>query len=88
LKVPVLEESLEIEILLFGAAKSARGGDRLAVSLPEGATVGELRKELARHIDRRLVAASAVADESSILRPDHVVLEGVTLALLPPVGGG
>ena len=83
-----MEGIVEIEVLLFGALKNAGHGERLRVRLPEGATVGVLREELARCIDREIVAASAIADEAVILQAAHVVREGATLALLPPVGGG
>jgi molybdopterin converting factor subunit 1 len=81
--------TMRVDVLLFASLKDDVG-PCFAVELPNGATVGELRRALeaahpafARLGRRTLVAVNeAYADERDPLRPGDVV------AVLPPVAGG
>jgi molybdopterin converting factor subunit 1 len=81
---------MTIRVRLFARAKDLVGASTVTVELPEGATVGELRRRLAR--ERPALAsllersAIAVGDEFA---DDRLTLpRGAEVALLPPVSGG
>jgi molybdopterin converting factor subunit 1 len=77
-------------VLLFARLKELAGAAVIAVDLPEGATVGDLRRALvAQHpglaalLPHCLFAVNdAYADESTVLPADAQV------ACIPPVSGG
>jgi molybdopterin converting factor subunit 1 len=79
-----------IRVRLFARAKDLVGASTVTVELPEGATVGELRRQLAKEhptlaglLER---SAFAVGDEFA---DDPLALPlGSEVALLPPVSGG
>jgi molybdopterin converting factor subunit 1 len=81
---------MTIPVLLFARAKDLVGSERIAVSLPDGATVGALRAHLAAEhpklkglIERSAFAVNdEFADDATFLAPD------AEIALLPPVSGG
>jgi molybdopterin synthase catalytic subunit len=81
---------VRVRVLLFGAVREAVGEKELAVSLPDGARLADLRALLAREhavfgrYGERLLAAvnqAAGAAESPLRDGDEV-------AFLPPVSGG
>lgn len=81
---------MTLTVHLFARARELAGTDTLAVELPAGATVAELRRALAARVQglARLLEVSAVAvnhdfaDESRVLDPADEI------ALIPPVSGG
>src|SRR5262245_4678454 len=81
---------MTFEVRLFAGAKDLAGAESVRVELPEGATVGDLRRRLAA--DHPALAgllgrcAVAVNDEFA---DDGVPLpEAAEVAVLPPVSGG
>ena len=79
---------IAIQVRLFARAREIAGADVIAVALPEGATVGDLRRRLAEEHPRlsELVKRSALAVEQEFAEDDQPVRGEV--ALLPPVSGG
>lgn len=84
--------SVTLTIKLFGAFRAIALNGPVAISLPKGAGLPEVRTALKNALgDTRnagLVDESAFADERQIL-PEHTLFEkDIELALLPPVCGG
>jgi molybdopterin converting factor subunit 1 len=81
---------MTLRVHLFARARDLAGAASVAVDLPAGATVADLRRALAA-AQPALAAflghcAVAVGDEFAA---DDVVLDAATeVALLPPVSGG
>ena len=81
--------TFDVEVLLFAVHAERAGRSELTVTLPEGATVAELRAALGRagHASLltgqvRVAVNEALADERQPIRA------GDEVALIPPVAGG
>ncbi len=79
-----------VRIKLFARARDLAGAAELAVELPAGATVAELRRALAREHPSLagLLARSAVAVADDFAADTMVIPADAEVALLPPVSGG
>jgi molybdopterin converting factor subunit 1 len=81
---------MTVQVRLFARARDLAGADFLAVELPVDATVGDLRRRLAH--DRPALAGllerCAIAVNNEFAEPSHMLVQGVEVALLPPVSGG
>jgi molybdopterin converting factor subunit 1 len=81
---------MQVTVKLFGSIREAAGAKELAMSLPEGADVGDLRRLLARdhpsfeEMGHRL----RVAVNYEVVSGDTPLREGDEVAFLPPVSGG
>jgi len=77
-------------VRLFARAKDIAGADRIAVTLPEGSTVGDLRRHLAhlRPALSGLLERSAFAVDNEFAEDTVRLPAEAELALLPPVSGG
>jgi molybdopterin converting factor subunit 1 len=77
-------------VRLFARARDLAGADRIAVELPDGATVGDLRRRLAEVHPRlaELVARSALAVADEFAEDAQLLPPVAEIALLPPVSGG
>jgi molybdopterin converting factor subunit 1 len=81
---------MKVRVKLFAVAKELAGRDELAIDLPPGATVGDLRDAvvaaspaLARIVPHALWAVGAAyASDNTPLN------EQSEIALIPPVSGG
>ena len=81
---------MRIDVFCFASLREALGTPRLALDLPEGASVEVALAALAeRHAAVRPALASlrCAVGEEFVVR-EHVLRDGDTLALLPPVSGG
>jgi sulfur-carrier protein len=76
-----------VRVLLFAALRDA-AGPSVEVSVPAGATVRELRAELARVLPAALLARSAIAVNHEYAEDARAVSEGDEVAVIPPVSGG
>jgi molybdopterin synthase catalytic subunit len=77
--------SMTLQVKLFAMLKERAGRERIEVTLPEGATVGDLLGELSDLVGAmpvRVAVNREYAEEESALR------SGDELALIPPVSGG
>jgi molybdopterin synthase catalytic subunit len=78
------------EVLLFAGLRERAKSDRLVVELHDGATVADLRREIARThpalAERLGMCRVAVAQE--FVDDARVIAAGEEIALVPPVSGG
>ena len=81
---------MTVTVILFAAARDLAGADSLALDLPAGATVADLRAELARRVPAlaKFLAKSAVAVNHDFVEDDRVLAPGDEVAIIPPVSGG
>lgn len=86
---------MKIELGLFGAFRQFQPDARLELEVPEEARVADVRAAVASYgashwpgFDARLLASSAFASETTILRDGEPVPQDAWLAVLPPVSGG
>jgi molybdopterin converting factor subunit 1 len=81
---------MKLHVRLFARARDLGGADNVAVDLPSGATVADLRRRLvALHPKLAdLAGKCAVAVGAEFADDNATVKEGVEIALLPPVSGG
>jgi molybdopterin converting factor subunit 1 len=79
-----------VQVRLFARARDLAGTDCLAVELPDGATVGDLRRRLAVAAPslRGLLERSALAVNEEFAGDELLLPTQANVALLPPVSGG
>jgi molybdopterin converting factor subunit 1 len=81
---------MQCAVRLFARARDLAGADRVVIELPDGATVAELRGQLAL----RYPALTGLLERSALALNDEIADDRLTLprqaeiALLPPVSGG
>ncbi|MBA4063957.1 MAG: molybdopterin converting factor subunit 1 [Isosphaera sp.] len=77
-------------VLLFAAARDLAAADAVAVELPAGATVADLRAALAARVPglAPLLRRSSVAVNHDFAEDDRVIAPADELAVIPPVSGG
>ena len=81
---------MNLRVRLFAIARQAAGTEAVEVALPEDATVGQLRGELARRVPQlsgllphvTFAVGEQYADDQTVLS------ENVEVACIPPVSGG
>lgn len=81
---------MNVRIQLFAVARQLAGRDAIDLSLPDGATIGQLRRALAEStpalaavLPHVVFAVNAeYADDASVIPP------GASIACIPPVSGG
>jgi molybdopterin converting factor subunit 1 len=81
---------MTLPVLLFAAARDLAGSDVVRVELPPGATVADLRSELARRFPALapLLAKSALAVNHDFAEDSRVLAAADEVAIIPPVSGG
>ena len=81
---------MKVAVHLFARAKDLAGADVVTVSLPEGATVAELRRSLAASYPAlaKLLPHAALAVNNDFAEDFSSVPLNAEVALLPPVSGG
>jgi len=81
---------MKIEVQLFARARDLAGTGRLAVVLPENATVEDLRRRLIEMMPSlaSLLEQSALAVDDELAGAETPLSSGTEVALLPPVSGG
>ena len=81
---------MKIKVLFFASSRDIVGSKEIALEIPEGTSVGDLKRELVNQypgmasIQKVLsIAVNAdYADDSTVLQP------GDEVAFIPPVSGG
>jgi molybdopterin converting factor subunit 1 len=81
---------VNVHVKLFAVARQIAGHDEIEVRLSDGATVGDLRHEIAKQVPslapllpHLMIALDAeYADEDRPIRPEDEI------ACIPPVSGG
>ena len=81
---------MHVHVLLFGALKDLRAGEKESVELPDQATVAEFLREFLRAMPQfeKYAGSLAIAVNQEYALPTRVLRDGDELALLPPVSGG
>jgi molybdopterin converting factor subunit 1 len=81
---------MNVIVHLFARAKDLAGASSVAVDLAEGATVAQLRRQLAEHYPplARLLNHSAFAVNDDFADDSQPIPANAAVALLPPVSGG
>ncbi len=79
-----------VHVKMFARARDLAGVSEVSVTLPDGATVADLRRVLGREYPALsgLLARSALAVADEFATDADPLSEGVEVALLPPVSGG
>ncbi len=77
-------------VRLFARARDLAGTDAVTLDLPAGATVRDLRQQLAQRYPKLagLLERSAVAVDNEFADDQLTVPVSAEIALLPPVSGG
>jgi len=77
-------------VLLFAAARDLAGAGSLAIDLPLGATIADLRAALAQRTPAlaSLLAKSALAVNHDFAADDRILQPTDEVAVIPPVSGG
>ncbi|GIL11935.1 MAG: molybdenum cofactor biosynthesis protein D/E [Chloroflexota bacterium] len=81
---------MRVEVLLFATLKDAAGQNRLSVTLPDGATVGDVKRAVTALypvIEAHIEAAIAAVNQEYAFASD-AVHDGDEVAFFPPVSGG
>jgi molybdopterin converting factor subunit 1 len=81
---------MTITVKLFAAMRDLAGDETAVVELPDGATVGDVRRELAKQLPlaRTLLMSSGIAVNQDIAENDKVIAASDEVAAIPPVSGG
>jgi molybdopterin converting factor small subunit len=81
---------MQVSIKLFARAKDLAGADVVSVEVPNDATVGDLRRQLALAYPalKTLLERSALAVHDEFTGDSMVLPLNAEVALLPPVSGG
>jgi molybdopterin synthase catalytic subunit/molybdopterin synthase sulfur carrier subunit len=81
---------MKVRVKLFAAAKEVAGCDELAIDLPPGAKVADLRAAVVDLMPglQAIVRHSMWAVGSEYVRDDTKLSEQSDVALIPPVSGG
>ena len=81
---------MRLRILAFASATDAIGASTSELDLAEGATVGDLRRELVARYPALggVLSRSAIAVGGEIAEVGQRLAEGLEVAILPPVSGG
>jgi molybdopterin synthase sulfur carrier subunit len=81
---------MRIRIRLFAIARQAAGRDSVDLDLPEGATIAQLRRQLASQIPQiaGLVQPMLFAINAEYADDGATIPAGAEVACIPPVSGG
>ncbi len=81
---------MQLTVKLFGSLREEAGAKELALELPEGSRVTDLRELLVERFPvlERLGGRIAAAVNLEMAEEDHVLSDGDEVAFLPPVAGG
>lgn len=79
-----------VTVRLFAAARDAAGAEEISLSLPEGATVGDLRTALYQCAPslERWRGSLWIAVNNDYASDAAVIPPGAEIACFPPVSGG
>lgn len=81
---------MKVSVRLFAAAGQLAGCDLIELDLPEQATIGLLREELAASVPklRELVPRIMFAVDAEYVSDTTPIRGGTEVAAIPPVSGG
>jgi molybdopterin synthase catalytic subunit len=81
---------MQVTVKLFGSIREAAGAKELAVAVPEGSTVDDLRQLLARDHPsfEEMADRLRISVNYEFVQGESALSEGDEVAFLPPVSGG
>ena len=81
---------MNVRVLLFAAVRQTAGRDLLRLELPEGTTVGQLRRRLAEEVPQLsgLLERAMFAVNAEYARDTDEIPAGAEVACIPPISGG
>ena len=81
---------MKVCVRLFAVAKQAAGRDLVELELPDGATIAQLRRELAARVPQLsgFLGQMTFALDARYAADDALVPAGAEIACIPPVSGG
>ena len=84
------ENHVKLQVRLFAVARQVAGCDSIEVRLPDDATVGVLRFELARQVPAldALLPHLMIAVDNQYADDGRPLRAGEEIACIPPVSGG
>lgn len=85
-----MPDPVEIDVLLFAAARDTAGAEVLVVRVPPPATVAGVRAGIVAACPglADLAATARVAVDEEFRADDFLLPDGAEVALIPPVSGG
>ncbi len=81
---------MKVNVHLFAGLHDLLGRRNVSLELAEGATVAELREQLAREypVVTPFMSTLVAAVDEEYVTPEHPLRDGDEVALIPPVSGG
>lgn len=81
---------MRVDVHLYAAAKEAAGASSVTVSLPESATVSDLRAELINVVPAlvKLRDSLLICVDQQYASDHQQLVQGAEVACFPPVSGG
>lgn len=81
---------MRVTVKLFAAARDLAGQQEIAIALPAGATIGELRRQIGKQFPplAPLLPHAMFAVNAEYVKDDAPVPENAEIACIPPVSGG
>jgi molybdopterin converting factor small subunit len=81
---------ITLQVRLYAMAKERAGRTTVAVELPLGACVADLRKEIAQRLPvlAQLLPRTMIAVDEEYAADDQILAKGARVAVIPPVSGG
>lgn len=81
---------MNVRVQLFAIAKQLAGRDAVELTVPEGATIAELRRLLAEAVPalKPVLPHVLFAVNSQYADETTAVAQGASVACIPPVSGG
>lgn len=81
---------MKLTVKLFAAARDVAGQGEIAIDLPVGATISELRQRMVEQFPTLapLLPHSMFAVDAEYVSDDVLASENTEIACIPPVSGG
>lgn len=81
---------MQIEVLLFAAARQAAGSDAIEIDVDEGAQASDVLSAVGRRLPELsgLLPSCRLAVDCCYVSADTVISADSEIALIPPVSGG
>jgi molybdopterin converting factor small subunit len=85
-----VRQSISVNVRLFSGVQALVGAKNVGLELPDGATVATLRDHLVRAhaVLEGFMTTYVIAVEEEVQDPTHVLHDGDTVDLIPPISGG
>jgi len=81
---------MKVRVRLFAMARQAAGRDGIELEVAEGATIGQLRRQLGAQVPQLLglLSQTMFALGARYASDETVIPPGADVACIPPVSGG